>query len=83
MNFRAQVRCFLTDIHIVVVQSSLDDRLIFAVGDDMVTERSERCRDDVHDRVHTQTSWSGDTDDEILILHVGNYRKNTLKCKTT
>ncbi len=58
-----------TDIHIVEIESSLDDGLIFAIRDDMMTERSESRRDDIHDRVHTETSRSGDTYAETCIVH--------------
>lgn len=52
---------------IIVVQSSLDDRLILRVSDDLLTQGSKSVRDDIHDGVHPESSRSGDTDGEVSI----------------
>jgi hypothetical protein len=55
-------------MYIIVIESSLDDRLILRVCDDMLTKRCECIRDDIHDRVHPETSRSGDADGEVCVV---------------
>jgi hypothetical protein len=57
----------ITDMHIIEIDPSLDDRLILTIGDHIIPERSKRRCDDIHDGVHTETSRSGDTDAEACI----------------
>jgi hypothetical protein len=52
---------------IIVVESSLDDRLILRVCDDMRPEACECTRDDIHDRVHPETCRSSDTYGEVCV----------------
>ncbi len=69
------------DVDIIIVESTLDDRLVLTIRDDMLSERGERVRDDIHDRVHSETCRSGNTDGEVCILHAGIIDEKGQKAK--
>jgi hypothetical protein len=54
-------------MYIIVIESSLDDRLILRVCDDLLSEGCKSCGNDIHDGVHTETSRSGDADGEVCV----------------
>ncbi len=67
INSLCEVWLFARDMDIIIIESSLDDRLILRVGDDLLTERCKCIRDDIHDRVHTESCWTRDTDGEVCV----------------
>lgn len=43
------IRLFTTDMDIIIIESSFDNRLIFTISDDMFSEARKSARDDIHD----------------------------------
>lgn len=62
VNICTEIGNIRANINVIKIQSSLNNGLIFAVGDDMIAKLRKRMSNNVHNRMHPKTCWSSNAD---------------------